>query len=153
MIKDPDHSAWNWNTPFYGSKGTPKVCVVGGGGVTPFNGLYGEAPPKRGAFSDFKYVTKKRFEKLHSSISFFFKNTITLFVVPPKFWISITFNFFWGDFSQEKLLFYYFFLGGRGGGNKVYYGRCANGEFYFEGVISFFIYLAFIQLFIYLFIY
>ena len=23
---------------------------VGGGGVTPFNGLYGEAPPERGTF-------------------------------------------------------------------------------------------------------
>ena len=42
---------------------------------------------------------------MHSPISlfFFFKNTITLFVVPPKFCISIVFNFFWGDFSQEKL--------------------------------------------------
>ena len=102
----------------------PRKCVWwGGGGVTPFNGLYGEAPPKRGAFSDFKYVTKKRFEKLHSSISFFFKNTITLFVVPPKFWISITFNFFWGDFSQEKLLFYYFFWGGGEGET-----RCIMGD-------------------------
>ena len=40
---------------------------------------------------------------MHSPISLFFKNTVTLFSVPPKFCISIAFNFFWGDFSQEKL--------------------------------------------------
>ena len=83
---------------FYGSKGAQK-----GGGITPYNGLYGEAPPERGVLSDFKYVTKKCFEKMHSPISLFFKNTIILFVVPPKFCKSIAFNFFWGDFSQEKL--------------------------------------------------
>ena len=84
---------------FCESKGAQKR----GGGITPYNGLHGEAPPERGTFSDFKYVTKKRFEKMHSPISLFFKNIITLFVVPPKFCISIAFNFFWGDFSQEKL--------------------------------------------------
>ena len=25
-----------------------RVCPEGGGGVTPYNGLYGEAPPERG---------------------------------------------------------------------------------------------------------
>ena len=84
---------------FYGSKGAQK----GGGGITPYNGLYGEAPPERDVLSDFKYVTKKRFEKMHSPISLFFKNTKILFVVPPKFCKSIAFNFFWSDFSQEKL--------------------------------------------------
>ena len=144
---------------------------------------------------------------MRSPISLFFQNAITLFVVPLKFCISIAFNFFWGDFSQEKLktmlipnfwgtikvllwyygifekgvfltctspkmnlvwpqkfclsivfnfswdgcntqekwktkfmqfFIYFIFWGGRGGGrNKVYYGRCANGQFYFEGVISF----------------
>ena len=52
---------------FCESKGAKK-----GGGITPYNGLYGEAPPERGVFSDFKYVTKKRFEKMHSPISLFF---------------------------------------------------------------------------------
>ena len=152
---------------------------------------------------------------MHSPISLFFKNTMTLFSVPPKFCISIAFNFFWGDFSQEKLktsyskffrddkecygifekcifftctspkmhlvwppkfclsivfnfswdgcntqeksktnfmqfFIYLFFFGGGvggGGGNKVYHGRCVNGEFYFEGVISFLSIIAFIQLF------
>ena len=53
MMNDPDHSAWNLNT----------VSTKERGGITPYNGLYGEAPPERGVFSDFKYVTKKRFEK------------------------------------------------------------------------------------------
>ena len=129
----------------------PRKCVWWGG-VTPFNGLYGEAPPKRGAFSDFKYVTKKRFEKLHSSISFFFKNTITLFVVPPKFCISITFNFFWGDFSQEKLLFYYFFWGGEGRGKQGVLWEMCKWRILFWGR-HFFFYLFSIYSIIYLFIY
>ena len=99
MMNDTDHSTWNLNTVSTEARAPRK----GGGGVTPYNGLHGDAPPERGTFSDFKYVTKKRFEKMHSPISLFFKNIITLFVVPPKFCISIAFNFFWGDFSQEKL--------------------------------------------------
>ena len=98
MMNDPDHSAWNLNTVSTEARAPRKR-----GGITPYNGLYGEAPPERGVPSDFKYVTKKCFEKMHSPISLFFKNTIIRFVVPPKFCKSIAFNFFWGDFSQEKL--------------------------------------------------
>ena len=99
IMNDPDHSAWNLNTVSTEARAPRK----GGGGITPYNGLYGEAPPERDVLSDFKYVTKKRFEKMRSPIILFFKNTIILFVVPPKFCKSIAFNFFWSDFSQEKL--------------------------------------------------
>ena len=32
---------------------------VPGGGVTPYNGLYGEAPPKRGTFSRLQVYERK----------------------------------------------------------------------------------------------
>ena len=33
-----------------------KICAPPGGGDTPYNGLYGEAPPERGTFSGFRYI-------------------------------------------------------------------------------------------------
>ena len=53
--------------------------------------------------------------------------------------------------EKQRLCKLFFFFEGA---NKKYYGRCANGEFYFEGVTSFlFIKYLFDYLFIYLFIY
>ena len=36
----------------------------GGGGVTPYNGLYGEAPPERGTFFRFQVNKRVGFHKL-----------------------------------------------------------------------------------------
>ena len=36
------------------------TCHLGGGGVTPYNGLYVEAPPERGTF--FRFQVYKRVE-------------------------------------------------------------------------------------------
>ena len=54
---------------------------------------------------------------------------------PPKFCITIVFDFRWDDCNnQEKLetmvIQFSFFLGG--GRNKVHYGLCENGECYFK---------------------
>ena len=60
-------------------------------------------------------------------------------ICPPKFCISIVFNFSWdGCDTQEKCkkkqtrLGNFFFWGG--GGNKVHYGRCASGVFWVYGI-------------------
>ena len=37
-------------------RGSKKNRPGGGGGGTPYNDLYGEAPPKRGTFSGFRYM-------------------------------------------------------------------------------------------------
>ena len=58
-------------------------------------------------------------------------------VYPPKFCITVAFDFSWNDWNtQEKLetmFMQFFFFGGKGGGggrgfNKVQYGLCENGE-------------------------
>ena len=52
-------------------------------------------------------------------------------VYPPKFCITIAFDFSWNDWNtQEKLekMFMQFFFGRGGGVNKVQYGLCENGE-------------------------
>ena len=78
-------------------------------------------------------------------------------VWPPKFCLSIVFYSLGTavirsrNEKQSLSIFYLFYFFGGGGGNKVYYGRWANGKFYFEGVISF--YLCNIYSIIYLFIY
>ena len=77
-------------------------------------------------------------------------------VWPPKFCLSIVFYSLGTAVIRRKnekqslSIFYLFYFFGGGGGNKVYYGKCANDEFYFEGVISF--YLFSIYSIIYLFI-
>ena len=38
------------------------MIICGGGGVTPYGGLYGEAPPERGAF--YKLAVYKRVGKI-----------------------------------------------------------------------------------------
>ena len=40
----------------WGSKPVMDLCPISGG--TPYNGLYGETSPKRGALLDFRYVLK-----------------------------------------------------------------------------------------------
>ena len=61
-------------------------------------------------------------------------------ICPPKFYISIVFNFSWDGFNiheegKTKVL-QFFFLGGGGGGsgggaNKVHYGKCGGGVLLF----------------------
>ena len=75
------------------------------GGITPYNGLYGEAPPERGVFSDFKYVTKKRFEKMHSPISlfFFFQKYHNTFCCSSKILHKHCFQFLLGRFLPREI--------------------------------------------------
>ena len=84
---------------FYGSKGAQK----GGGELLPIMAFTGRLRPKGESFRTSSMSPRNVLKKMRSPISLFFKNTIILFVVPPKFCKSIAFNFFWGDFSQEKL--------------------------------------------------
>ena len=99
MMNDPDHSAWNLNTVSAKARAPRK-----GGGITPYNGLYGEAPPERGVFSDFKYVTKKRFEKMHSPISlFFFEKYHNTFCCSSKILHKHCFQFLLGRFLPREI--------------------------------------------------
>ena len=60
-------------------------------------------------------------------------------ICPPKFYISIVFNFSWDGFNiheegKTKVLQFFFFLGGGGiggGANKVHYGKCGGGVLLF----------------------
>ena len=99
MMNDPDHSSWNLNTVSTEARAPRK----GGGELLPIMAFTGRLRPKGESFRTSSMSPRNVLKKMRSPISLFFKNTIILFVVPPKFCKSIAFNFFWGDFSQEKL--------------------------------------------------
>ena len=47
-------------------------------------------------------------------------------IYPPKFYITIVFNFSW-DEKLETIVMHFFFVG-KGGGGELHYCLCENGE-------------------------